>query len=108
MEEKKVSSNPPLKNRNGSQSIHSVLDQNSNFVPLKSEFEKKPVLEGILPQINSFTLFRDDVGTIGDIDDIGVLKSRSSHSMLFHRYISVYLLITNFNFFVSLKFYYKF
>ena len=92
MEEEKVSSNPPLKNRNGSQqSIHTVPDQNSNFVPLKSEFEKKPVLEGILPQINSFTLFRDDVGTIGDIDDIGVLKSRSSHSMLFHRYISVFV-----------------
>ena len=91
MEEEKVSSNPPLRNRNGSQSIHTVPDQNSNFVPLQSEFEKKPVLDRILPQINSFALFRDDVGTIGDIDDIGVLKSRSSHSMLFHRYISVFV-----------------
>ena len=92
MEEEKVSSNPPLKNRNGSQqSKHIVPDQNSNFVPLKSEFEKKPVLDRILPQINSFALSRDDVGTIGDIDDIGVLKSRSSHSMLFHRYICLFV-----------------
>lgn len=33
---------------------------------------------------NTWKKKRDDVGTIGDIDDIGVLKSRSSHSMLFH------------------------